>query len=98
VQLEIKKKKMLKREKTRKQEAYTNDILTHDLWQSEVGVDNMLTASLLFSVISVSLLLNFFRSFHIHRFPSVSEASYPMYLAPNFEVSSVQIYGKAKLE
>jgi hypothetical protein len=33
---------MLKREKTRKQEAYTKDILTHDLWQSEVEVDNML--------------------------------------------------------
>ena len=42
MQLEIKKKKMLKREKTRKQEAYTNDILTHDLWQSEVEVNNML--------------------------------------------------------
>jgi hypothetical protein len=35
VQLEI-EKKMLKREKTRKQEAYTKDILTHDLWQANV--------------------------------------------------------------
>jgi hypothetical protein len=33
---------MLKPEKTRKQEAYTKDILTHGLWQSEVEVDNML--------------------------------------------------------
>ena len=41
VQLEI-EKKMLKREKTRKQEAYTKDILTHGLWHSEVEVDNML--------------------------------------------------------
>jgi hypothetical protein len=42
VQLEIAKKEMLRREKIRKQEAYTKDILTHGLWQSEVEVDNML--------------------------------------------------------
>jgi len=37
----IAKREQLRRDKIRKQEQFTNDILVHGLWQSETEIDNM---------------------------------------------------------
>lgn len=42
MQEKIQKRENIERERLRKQEAYTNDIVKHGLWQSETEVDNML--------------------------------------------------------
>jgi hypothetical protein len=42
MQEKIKKKEELERERIRKQTEYTNNIISHDLWQSESQVENMI--------------------------------------------------------